>query len=798
MPGIAVVLPETFRLERIGLVGSVGEFIAIALVLACVVAAAFAYAYSQLRRSYHQALRAAERRTREYQLLTQIGQAIHSRLDADAVLHTVHKELGQLFEVDSFYVAFMEGDLVRFEYQILEGILQPKRVRQITNAVTEHIIRTGQPLLIKSDMNKARARLGLVPTGKGARSYCGVPIFLSGRPAGVMAALSYAHDFAYSERDLKVMETAASQVAVAIENARLFTQEQRRSHYLEFLNNVSKAAISSQDSELMLADIIGQIQQNFSFDHVGIGVLDYTTNEIEIKAETGTSERALFKRLPLGYGIIGRVARASDTVLLQNLNSGDPHSQTLLPQARSVLCVPIAYGDSLLGVLNVESLKENAFLPQEVLILRTLADLLATALNNAFVFQKIQQQSITDSLTGIKTRRFFLDGLQSEWNRASRAGRPFSLVLVDLDNFKQVNDTLGHLEGDLVLARVARVLEQKCRQSNVVARYGGDEFVILMPETSLKEGEVLAERLRLWLCTDPMLNDRHITGSFGLAAYPIHGATAEEVLRVADAGMYVSKHGGGNRVSTAEQMVDAEEAVLRRQLLGTYVQGFVQREHTGPESAEELISTLKKLSAQIVDAREPLMNAIDALTRAGETREVHSAGHGDFVGRYVEAIGRALGMDEAEVGELGYAARIHDVGKIIVPEKILCKPTSLTVEEFYLVKMHTAVGSQIAATIPAGENISRIVRHHHERMDGSGYPDHLRGEEIPLGARIVGVAGPFVSMLTERPFAPARTLPDAVRELEANSGTQFDPEIVRVFIEVLKNQKPRTRPVAVR
>ena len=141
-----------------------------------------------------------------------------------------------------------------------------------------------------------------------------------------------------------------------------------------------------------------------------------------------------------------------------------------------------------MGVLNVESRKEDAFMPQDRLIMNTLADLLATALHNSFVFQKLQQQSITDGLTGIKTRRFFFGKhCVRSWKRASRSGRPFSVVLIDLDKFKEVNDGKGHLEGDLVLARVGRLLEQKCRQSNVVARYGGDEFIILMPETGVEQ-----------------------------------------------------------------------------------------------------------------------------------------------------------------------------------------------------------------------------------------------------------------------------------------------------------------------
>src|SRR5207237_4880674 len=146
-------------------------------------------------------------------------------------------------------------------------------------------------------------------------------------------------------------------------------------------------------------------------------------------------------------------------------------------------------------------------------------DLLATALHNSFVFQKLQQQSITDGLTGIKTRRFFYEALSSEWRRGLRSGRPFSIVLIDLDKFKAVNDTMGHLEGDLVLARVGRILEQKCRHSNVVARYGGDEFVVLMPETALDEAQILGERLRAALADDSLLSQRCVTGSFGVATF---------------------------------------------------------------------------------------------------------------------------------------------------------------------------------------------------------------------------------------------------------------------------------------
>ncbi len=718
----------------------------------------------------------AQRRTKEYELLTEIGQAISARLDPDHVLRTVHQELGKLFDTETFYVAFVDGDEVKFEFRTIAGELQPKRSRRLTNGLTEWVIRSGRPLLVRNEMEKFRARIGVAANGKPALCYCAAPILMGGKAAGVIAALNYEREFVYTERDLELMQTAAGQVAVAIENARLFAQEQRRAHYLEFLHDISKRAISSQDAELMLCEIVGEIQKTFHFDHIGIGVVDYATKEVEIKAEAGTAVSALGRRLPLGMGAIGRAARSNETALVQDAGAAG-HHVGILPDARPVLCIPLSYGETLLGVLNIENRRENAFPQQDVLALNMLADLLATALHNAFVFQKMQQQSITDGLTGIKTRRYFLEALQSEWKRASRSGRPFSVVMVDLDQFKQVNDSLGHLEGDLVLARVGRLLEQKCRHSNVVARYGGDEFIILMPETGLEQAQVLAERLRVWLATDPMLNERRITGSFGLGAYPLHGATAEEVLRVADAGMYVSKHAGGNCVSTAEEMGEPEPAVMRRQLLAAYIEGFLQRQQTGPESVDELVATLNKLSDQSGANAESMKNAVIALTSAAETREFHSAGHGEHVARYVEALARDLALPPQQIADLVFAARVHDVGKIVIPEKILTKEAPLTPDEMELMKTHPAMSARIVAAIPGSDNAARIVRHHHERFDGSGYPDGLSGEQIPVGARILALADSFAAMTEEHSYAPALSSSEALAKLEQAAGTQLDPAL---------------------
>jgi len=734
----------------------------------------------------------AQRRTKEYELLTEIGQAIGSHLDQDDVLRTVQVELGQIFDTSNFYIAFQEEDEIRFELEVESGQILPKRSRKLANGFTEHVIRTGQPLLIQSDLEQMRAKLGVdfVPP-RPARSFCAVPILLGGKPAGAMAALSTERESQFLEQDLEVMQTAAGQLGVAVENARLFAEEQRRAKHLAFLNNISKTAISSEDAEQMMADIVREIQKNFRYDHIGIGIMDYATKNIEIKAEAGTTSQVLGRRISVGAGILGRVARTGESALVQNAGPGQLAG--VLPESRAVLCLPISYGESLLGVLNVESRNENAFYPQDVLILNTLADLLATALHNSFVFQKLQQQSITDGLTGIKTRRFFWEALSSEWRRASRSGRPFSVVLIDLDKFKEVNDTLGHLEGDLVLARVGRLLEQKCRQSNVVARYGGDEFIILMPETGIEQAQALAERLRLWLATDPMLEEHHITGSFGVASFPVHGFALEDLIRVADAGMYMAKKVGGNHVATAEPFTDGEGSAVQQQLISGYIEGFLQREHNGPEHLEELVATLRKLcGGEDETDRHALKEAIEALSRAGELRELNAAGHGEQSAHYAGLIAQGLNLPPQEVEEVKFAARVHDVGKLFISERILNKVGALTEDEFSIIKGHAQWGAEVLRAIPDNRYVEEAVATHHEAFDGSGYPFGLRGEKIPLWGRIVAVADAYVNMTSDRSFAPARTHEQAIVELEKLSGTRFDGMIVRLVARHLKAEKAAT------
>jgi HD-GYP domain-containing protein (c-di-GMP phosphodiesterase class II) len=273
----------------------------------------------------------------------------------------------------------------------------------------------------------------------------------------------------------------------------------------------------------------------------------------------------------------------------------------------------------------------------------------------------------------------------------------------------------------------------------------------------------------------------------------VHGFTAEEIIRIADAGMYVSKHAGGDRVSTTDETGDDKSGAVQRQLISGYIEGFLHREHTGPEHLDELLSTLKKLSdgedGDEDGSVQVLREAIEALSRAAELRELNSAGHGEMVARYSELMARALGLSAEAIDDLAYAARVHDVGKIFVPERVLNKSGPLTDEEFSLVKMHAGVGAAIVATLPASESLQKAVEYHHESFDGTGYPGGLQGEQIPLWGRILAVADAYVNMTTERSFAPAKNSGQALVELERLSGIRYDGMLVRVLLRQLKTER---------
>jgi diguanylate cyclase (GGDEF)-like protein/putative nucleotidyltransferase with HDIG domain len=754
----------------------------------------------------------AARRTQELHMLNEIGRALSSTLDPDTLFETILSEIKRLFDVNRFCVALHEASRneIKFEVEVRDGEVQPKRSRPFGgNHVIEYLMRTRQPILIRENYAEEMRKLGIDTQNSLEGCFCGVPLLLYERPIGAMI-LQSPQERALDNGHLEMMRVLASEAVIALENARLFREERAKSRRLTLFNNISRNIITTLNPDEMLAKIAEELEQGLDYSHIGIGQLDYSAKEIVIQAEAGQRKGALGRRLGLDGNVIGRVARTGQMAVV-SYDAENSTGEPVLEGSESAIALPIVYADQLHGVLYVETDKISDFSQEEVLFLGTLADLISGALHNAMAFQKAQEQAITDGMTGLKTHRFFMEALSAEWKRSTRAGRSFSVVLMDLDRFKFVNDFYGHLDGDLVLQRVSHILEMNCRRSDVVARYGGDEFVILMPETDSSQSHQLAAKLRSWISSDPVLRDKNVTSSFGVATFPLNGSTPQELIQVADASMYLSKHQGGNAVSTADQFNSESSRQWKRDVLDAYLGVTLKRLFsTGPDAFMEICSRIEQFARSLSETEsvskfsgadgmagssgespfEPLppivLDTLTSLALAVDAKDQFTQGHSNKVSSYAVLIAEAIGLNGAEIEEVRLGGMLHDVGKVGIVESILNKNGPLNPDEWEAMKRHVEHGAKLLEPLRGTGRIREMVAHHHEFFDGSGYPDGLAGSQIPLGARIIAIADAYDTITSERTYKKARTPEEAFQELDRCGNAQFDPELVQLFISRLR------------
>ena len=346
----------------------------------------------------------------------------------------------------------------------------------------------------------------------------------------------------------------------------------------------------------------------------------------------------------------------------------------------------------------------------------------------------------TDNLTGLGNHRAYQAVLRDMIEESHRTGAPFSLALVDVDNFKHVNDAYGHPAGDDLLVLLSEMLGAVDAQA---FRFGGDEFAVLFSLDEMSSCRLI-EQIQHGLAADESQPAGPVTISVGIASYPAHASSAEELQRTADGALYWSKHHGKNRFCLYSPSV---------------VQVFspAELEHATERNAR--LRAAKNL-VRFVDARDP-----------------STASHSEIVSTLAEAIGTLLGLEPETVEQLRLGGLLHDLGKIGLPDAILRAPRPLTRDEFEIVRRHPEFGHALLDGLGI-EPVDDWVLHHHEHWDGTGYPDGLAGETIPLGARIILVADAFEAITADRPYRSARSPEVALTELRNNAGSQFDPDVV--------------------
>ncbi|HLX39574.1 MAG TPA: diguanylate cyclase [Ktedonobacteraceae bacterium] len=395
--------------------------------------------------------------------------------------------------------------------------------------------------------------------------------------------------------------------------------------------------------------------------------------------------------------------------------------------------------------------------------------------NNA----RLQSLSTTDQLTDLPNQRALLTLIEKECERARRFGRPLSFLFFDGDRFKHVNDTYGHATGDVVLRELGERTRSVLRAGDTVGRFGGEEFLVLLPETSQEEARIVAERLRSAVAASPLAiheveHGVAVTVSIGVATYPTDGATATEVREQADQAMYWAKRLGRNQVRTA---VEAIRANCDAALKAATAQALERQELVALDGRDPEIQV-----------RAEQMGLVYSLMGALDLREPGTSTHANQVSDLVAGMARELQFDEDHIRRASSAAFLHDIGKIALPDRLLQQsPQLFSAPEWHLLHQHAELGASIVEASPWLSDLAPAIRHHHEHWDGTGSPDGLKGEDIPLEARLIAVAEAYHSMLTEHPYQAARSVGEVLDELDRCAGTQFDPSLLPVFRNVLKS-----------
>jgi diguanylate cyclase (GGDEF)-like protein len=362
---------------------------------------------------------------------------------------------------------------------------------------------------------------------------------------------------------------------------------------------------------------------------------------------------------------------------------------------------------------------------------------------------RLAQRASHDALTEeLLTLRSFRAQVELDVQRAHRYRRPLSVLLLDVDRFRSINLEQGYTAGDNVLVAVAGVVAGQTRVHDLACRMGADEFAVLLPETASTAAGILGRRILEALGDLEVGAVSGLSASIGIAALRPR-QTPERLLAAAQVALEEARSAGGGRMAVHSDGDDAEELI------------------PDPTHGE----------------------VVAALASALQERDRYTGDHSESVVDVAGKLGEALALSEDEVSRIRTAALLHDIGKVGVPDQILHKPAPLSPEEWEVMRQHSLIGERILGAIPGLGAVARIIRHEHERWDGTGYPDGLSGEEIPIGARIILACDAYHAMTSDRPYRPAITHAEAVTELTRNSGAQFDPGVVEALIGYLSGRR---------
>ena len=450
---------------------------------------------------------------------------------------------------------------------------------------------------------------------------------------------------------------------------------------------------------------------------------------------------------------------------------------------KSVIVIPLYTREKEFGWFCVFSSREE-LASAETDFLGLFAKQIEMAITIADLFQAVREEAVTDALTGLYNRRYFEESLNREVARAKRLMQPFSVIGIDLDYLKKINDTFGHAYGDMAIKTIAEILKSNARSIDVPARIGGEEFDILLPGVASDGALAAAERIRKSIENKEIETIGHITGSLGVATFFEHTDNVEELLELTDQAMYQSKRNGRNRVTLAKPITETSWQEIA---INTFLDILSKnRVPLARKLSKELCLKLETTAHQGENKQESLYMVADMLSKL--YNPMHEAGVVKNKVLTAVSLAKRFDLSKDDIDNLRVAILLYDIGNLMISPGLLQKATPLTDEEKDKIRNHPVIAAQeILKPISYVQDILPIIEHHHENWDGSGYPNKISKDEIPLTSQIILIIDEYFALIEPRPYRAKMSSRDALEVIKSDAGKKWNHTLVNEFISLIEH-----------
>lgn len=575
------------------------------------------------------------------------------------------------------------------------------------------------------------------------------------------------------------------------------------------LNSVWDMMNSSQPLSNMLAKIVSILYEDMNYHYATILKIEYDDDNVPYFTEKASStNKGVIKAINMANANIEtyKIPYVVNSIVVKSIIERKIYStpdikgmvKMFLPalteeqvaevvagmNSKSCTIVPLHKGQENFGCVIVTSEREGVT-DTETNFLSLFANQIELAITVAGLFEEVKKQAITDPLTGLYNRRYFEDNIVKEAERSLRLKQPFSLVSLDLDFLKKINDTYGHQFGDLAIKTISNVLKREARSIDIPARIGGEEFDLLLPGVDSRGASIAAERIRKSIENQVLDTIGGITASIGVATFLEHSDRIDELIELADQAMYKAKLNGRNQVQIAQHQSDVNWQQIA---IDTFIDILAKRRIPVDENiAKSMTKKLEKVKKEDVNSNDVLYSIVDIISQT--YNQMYKAGTTKSKLLLAVMLAKQLDLPKDEIDKLKLAILLYDIGNIMIPEEIFNKKEPLTEDEKNVIKQHPVIAArEILKPISNIQDIIPIIESHHENWDGCGYPGNKSGIEIPITSQIVLLVDAFYAMAQDRPYRQAYTIDEIIEIIRSEAGKRWNEKLVEDFIHVVKNE----------